>query len=60
VEVACEGCHEHDEADVRSEHLDEGISNFENCLEVIQGDRSMRAIMTMIVLTTMTTSYWTY
>ena len=29
----CYGCHEHSEADVRSEHLDEGISNFQNCME---------------------------
>lgn len=29
----CYGCHEHEEADVRSEHLDEGIRNFENCME---------------------------
>jgi hypothetical protein len=29
----CYGCHEHEEADVRSEHLDEGISNFQNCME---------------------------
>ncbi|MFZ5856906.1 MAG: cytochrome c3 family protein [Chloroflexota bacterium] len=29
----CYGCHEHNEAEVRSEHLDEGISNFQNCME---------------------------
>lgn len=29
----CYGCHEHKEARVRSEHLEEGISNFENCVE---------------------------
>ena len=29
----CYGCHEHSEAEVREEHLDEGISNFQNCME---------------------------
>lgn len=29
----CYGCHEHNEANIRSEHLEEGISNFENCME---------------------------
>jgi hypothetical protein len=29
----CYGCHEHDEAEVRSEHLEEGISNFQDCME---------------------------
>ncbi len=29
----CYGCHEHSEADIRSEHLDEGISNYQNCME---------------------------
>ncbi len=29
----CYGCHEHNEADVRSEHLEEGIANFQNCME---------------------------
>jgi hypothetical protein len=29
----CYGCHEHNEAKVRSEHLEEGISNFQNCME---------------------------
>lgn len=28
----CYGCHEHEEADIREEHLDEGIRDFENCL----------------------------
>ena len=29
----CYGCHEHTEAEVRSEHLEEGISDFQNCME---------------------------
>jgi hypothetical protein len=29
----CYGCHEHDEAEVREEHLKEGISDFQNCME---------------------------
>ena len=29
----CYGCHEHNEANIRSEHQEEGISNFENCME---------------------------
>jgi hypothetical protein len=29
----CYGCHEHNEAKVRSEHQEEGINNFENCIE---------------------------
>jgi hypothetical protein len=29
----CYGCHEHNESNIRSEHLEEGISNFENCME---------------------------
>ncbi len=29
----CYGCHEHNEANVGSEHREEGISNFENCME---------------------------
>lgn len=29
----CYGCHEHNESNVRSEHLEEGISNFQNCME---------------------------
>lgn len=29
----CYGCHEHEEARVRSKHLEEGISNFANCME---------------------------
>lgn len=29
----CYGCHEHNEMNVRSEHLEEGISNFQNCME---------------------------
>jgi hypothetical protein len=29
----CYGCHEHQEGEVREEHLDEGINNFQNCME---------------------------
>lgn len=29
----CYGCHEHSEAEVRSKHLEKGISNFQNCME---------------------------
>lgn len=29
----CYGCHEHNETKVRSEHLEEGITNFQNCME---------------------------
>lgn len=29
----CYGCHEHSQAKVRAEHLEEGIRNFENCVE---------------------------
>lgn len=29
----CYGCHEHSPANVRAEHLKEGIRNFENCVE---------------------------
>ena len=29
----CYSCHEHDEGEVREEHLDEGINNFQNCME---------------------------
>ncbi len=29
----CYGCHEHNESNVRSEHMEEGISDFENCME---------------------------
>ena len=29
----CYGCHEHSEAKVRREHLEEGIQNFQNCVE---------------------------
>jgi hypothetical protein len=28
----CYGCHEHNETKVRSEHLEEGISNFQDCM----------------------------
>ncbi len=28
----CYGCHEHEESDIREEHLDEGISDFQNCV----------------------------
>jgi hypothetical protein len=29
----CYGCHEHSEVEVRSEHLEEGIGSFDNCME---------------------------
>jgi hypothetical protein len=29
----CYGCHEHNEAEVRNEHVEEGISDFQNCME---------------------------
>jgi hypothetical protein len=29
----CYGCHEHSESEVRGKHLEEGISNFQNCME---------------------------
>jgi hypothetical protein len=29
----CYGCHEHNEGEVRSEHLEEGIGDFQNCME---------------------------
>jgi hypothetical protein len=29
----CYGCHEHNEGEVRQEHLEEGIANFQNCME---------------------------
>jgi len=29
----CYGCHEHAEAEIRSEHLEEGITDFDNCTE---------------------------
>lgn len=29
----CYGCHEHSEAQVRRKHLEEGIQNFQNCVE---------------------------
>lgn len=29
----CYGCHEHTEAKIRSEHLEEGINNYQNCVE---------------------------
>jgi hypothetical protein len=29
----CYGCHEHNEADVRAEHVEEGIGDFQNCME---------------------------
>lgn len=33
VTYTCYGCHEHNEAEVREEHLDEGITSFQNCME---------------------------
>lgn len=32
-QYTCYGCHEHTLAKVRAEHLEEGIQNFENCVE---------------------------
>jgi hypothetical protein len=32
-QFTCYGCHEHTPAKIRSEHLEEGIQNFENCTE---------------------------
>jgi hypothetical protein len=29
----CYSCHEHNEAEIRSKHLEEGIPNFQNCVE---------------------------
>jgi hypothetical protein len=29
----CYGCHEHTEGGIREEHLEEGIGNFQNCME---------------------------
>lgn len=29
----CYGCHEHSEGEVREKHLEEGIGNFQNCME---------------------------
>lgn len=29
----CYGCHEHSQAKIRAEHVEEGIQNFENCVE---------------------------
>jgi hypothetical protein len=29
----CYGCHEHNEAEVREKHVEEGIGNFQNCME---------------------------
>lgn len=29
----CYGCHEHSEGEVREEHLEEGINDFQNCME---------------------------
>ena len=32
-QYTCYGCHEHSQAKVRAEHVEEGIQNFENCVE---------------------------
>lgn len=32
-QYTCYGCHEHTPANVRAEHVKEGIANFENCVE---------------------------
>ncbi|MCC6298192.1 MAG: hypothetical protein IT314_02760 [Anaerolineales bacterium] len=29
----CYGCHEHNEVEIRSKHLEEGVSDFQNCME---------------------------
>ena len=29
----CYGCHEHSQAKIRAKHVEEGIQNFENCVE---------------------------
>ena len=29
----CYGCHEHSESKIRSEHIEEGINNYQNCVE---------------------------
>lgn len=29
----CYGCHEHNEANIRAKHQEEGVSDFENCME---------------------------
>ena len=36
----CYGCHEHSQARVRAEHLEEGIRNFENCVECHRDPRA--------------------
>jgi len=33
AEYTCYGCHEHTVANIRSEHREEGITDFENCIE---------------------------
>ncbi len=33
----CYGCHEHSRAGIREEHVEEGISDFENCVECHRG-----------------------
>jgi hypothetical protein len=32
-QYTCYGCHEHTEQRIQAEHLEEGISNFQNCME---------------------------
>lgn len=36
----CYGCHEHSQAKVREEHIEEGITNFENCVECHRDPRA--------------------
>ncbi|MCE4540291.1 class III cytochrome C family protein [Pelomonas sp. P7] len=36
----CYGCHEHSQAKVRAEHLEEGIRSFENCVECHRDPRA--------------------
>jgi hypothetical protein len=43
----CYGCHEHNPARVRAEHMEEGIRNFENCVEChrsAQGEPENRGV----------------
>ncbi len=33
ADYTCYGCHEHSRSDIREEHVEEGIRNYENCVE---------------------------
>jgi len=37
VAITCYGCHQHMPANIRSEHVEEGIRNFTNCVECHRG-----------------------